>query len=372
MSGFIRRCAAAAVLGAGAMSAWAQNVPPPPATTAHVSADFSRVDEAAAEYLRKSGLPGAGVMVIEGGRVVYEKYYGSYDETTVVSLASASKWLSGAALVALQEKGKLDLDDKVSTYVKQFGADPAQPRAGITIRQCFNHTSGLPGEFLAAEAPRLTLEEAVAKIAGVELVSAPGSEFRYGGVSMRVAGRCAEVAAEKEWRDIFEETIAGPLKMDSTTYGRFEAMKNPNLAGGGRSTLRDYGRFMRMLLGGGELDGARVLSPEGVKELLRDETGGVPIARASVGRRAGNGKSSYGVGCWVDQKDAQGETITASSPGAFGFLPMINTEKGIAAVWMIEDRKRVRNTLKDLPDMAQVLKDALKVGMPSTAEPQAK
>ncbi len=332
---------------------------PAPQPNSEMVRDFARVDAAAREYIEKSGLPGAALMVIEGTRITHEKYYGSYDEQTVVSLASASKWLSGATMVALQDEGKLDLDDAVSKYVKEFGADPKASRAGITLRQCFNHTSGLPGDSLDVEGPRLTLEEAAAKIAGMRMRAEPGAQFAYGGVSMRLAGRCAEVAAEKSWREIFEEQIAAPLKLTSTKYGRLGLGKNPNLAGGASSTLRDYGRFMMMLVNGGELDGVRVLSEEGVRELLRDATGGVEIARASVGRRANGGKSSYGVGCWVDRKNAEGETITASSPGAFGFLPALNTERDIAVIWMIEDRARERNSRDDLPDMKKLLTETL-------------
>lgn len=322
--------------------------------------DFSAIDGAATQYLAKTGLPGAAVMVLDGGKVVYERYYGGYDATTVVSIASASKWISGATMVALQEAGKLDLDDPVGKYISEFASDPAHARAGITLRQCFNHTSALPANLRSADSPTITMREAGAAAGKAELSGRPGSAFRYGGVSMRVAGACAEVAAGKKWRELFDDAIGKPVGMSSTRWGRLELSQNPSPAGGASSTLRDYGRFLAMVLGRGEIDGVRVLSEAGVAELLRDQTGGVPIGRASVGRRGGDGKASYGVGCWVEGKDEQGETVTASSPGAFGFVPAVNMERGVGFIWMIEDKGRNRKKAKDLPDMVKVIRETIK------------
>ena len=102
-----------------------------------------------------------------------------------------------------------------------------------------------------------------------------------------------------------------------------------------------------------------------------------PIGRASVGRRAGDGKARYGVGCWVEGKDEAGETVTASSPGAFGFVPAVNMERGVGFVWMIEDKGRNRKKAKDLPDMAKVIRETIKAELdaemgatPTTAEPE--
>jgi CubicO group peptidase (beta-lactamase class C family) len=320
--------------------------------------DFSKVEEAARQTVEVLGLPGAGLMIIEGDTVIYEKYFGTYDKYTKVALASATKWLSGATMVALEERGKLDLDDSVAKYVPAFNHGD---HAKITLRQCFNHTSGLPGEAIQAERPRQSLEDAAAIIAKIDLKSAPGTEFMYGGLSMRLAGRCAEVAAGKPWRESFEELIARPLQMKETTYGRLE-LGSPNLGGGGQSTLPEYGRFVTMLLNDGMYGSVQVLSKESVKELIADKSGGVPIARRSAGWRSGKATSSYAVGCWVERKTEAGETITASSPGLFGFTPYINVEKKVGVIWMIEDREQQRKKQKGkLPDLRGAIGEAIGV-----------
>ena len=56
-------------------------------------------------------------------------------------------------------------------------------------------------------------------MAEVELVAEPGAEFRYGGLSMQVAGRIAEVVSGKSWAKLFEERITGPCEMPNTRYG---------------------------------------------------------------------------------------------------------------------------------------------------------
>jgi hypothetical protein len=62
----------------------------------------------------------------------------------------------------------------------------------------------------------------------------------------------------------------------------------------------------------------------------------------------------------VEGKDEQGETVTASSPGAFGFVPAVNMERGVGFIWMIEDKGRNRKKAKDLPDMVKVIRETIK------------
>lgn len=296
--------------------------------------DFSVLEPKIAAFLSESALPGAGLYLARDGVVLYEAYFGTYDETTTVALASATKWLSGATLVALVDREKLRLDDPASRYVPEL----VDAKASITVRQLFNHTSGFPAEFLPGSGPFTTLEEAARKLAEAPLESEPGCAFKYGGVSMQVGGRVAEVAGGKSWRVLFDECIAGPLGLEHTKYGKLGLSENPSIAGGGVSSLREYARFLQMLVDGGKHGEVQVLSPEAVELLLTDHIGSATGLRATRPRLAEG--SGYGVGCWVESKDAAGRTLVASSPGAFGFVPWIDREKNLVAVWMIEDRAR--------------------------------
>lgn len=296
--------------------------------------DFANVDESARAWLTASELPGAALLVVRDGTVVHEAYYGDYDAQTVVPIASASKWLAGALVLALVDRKELELDEPASNYVTEFTGD----KSAITVRQLFDHTSGLPSESGERGGPLSTLERAARDIARVKLVSPPGRVFRYGGDAMQVGGRVVEVAGSASWNELFREHIAQPLGLAHTQWGAFGRSRNPQIAGGASATLADYGRFVRMLLAGGELDGIRVLSESAVRELVTDRTGDAEIASVELTRRVGS--RGYGVGCWVERKNARGETTAASSPGAFGFWPCVDFEHRVAVVWMICDRKR--------------------------------
>jgi len=236
--------------------------------------------------------------------------------------------------MTLVDEGKLGLDDPVSKHLLKFTGRKGE----ITIRQLLSHTSGLPSQHPALRDPRITLEEAVDRIAEAPLVAEPGTEFLYGGVSMQVAGRIAEVVGGRSWRDLFRERIAGPCEMPDTRYGRLDANRNPQIAGGASSTLGDYRNFLTMILNRGEFKGRRVLSEAAIRQMERDQTRGAGSkATSPVRLRAG---TKYGLGEWLDRMDDAGQGIEISSPGAFGFRPWIDREHGLLGVLVVEVRDR--------------------------------
>ncbi|MGL4420209.1 MAG: serine hydrolase domain-containing protein, partial [Gemmataceae bacterium] len=256
----------------------------------------------------------------------------------IVPIASATTWLTAATLMTLVDDGKLKLDDPLKKHLPQFTGKKGE----ITLRQLLAHTSGLPSQYAPSEERGITLVEAVDRIAKVDLVADPGREFRYGGVSMQVAGRLAEVVSGKSWRELFEEKIAKPCAMPNTKYGRAGLNPNPQLAGGASSSLHDYRHFLEMLLHDGKYDGKQVLSKESVREMDKDQTRGAPFKMGSIGRRFDNSK--YGLGHWLDRQDAEGHGIEVSSPGAFGFRPWIDRDQQLIGVFLVrvEDKKALR------------------------------
>jgi len=105
----------------------------------------SKIDKLATDALSSSGVPSASVAVVKDGKIVYLKAYGSarLEPTTPAtsemrySIGSISKQFTAAAMLLLQEQGKLSLDDKVAKFV------PDLTRANeVTIRQLLSHTSG--------------------------------------------------------------------------------------------------------------------------------------------------------------------------------------------------------------------------------------
>ncbi len=93
--------------------------------------------------------PGAQVIVVRGGHLVYNRGFGLADletrapitDTTMFNICSVSKQFSAVALLKLAEEGKLSLDDNVAKYFPQFQAPFYQK---ITLRHLLSHTSGIP------------------------------------------------------------------------------------------------------------------------------------------------------------------------------------------------------------------------------------
>jgi CubicO group peptidase (beta-lactamase class C family) len=298
--------------------------------SAQVAPDFTEVTRYVDAGWPSLGLPGAALLIAKDGEVVYERYFGAYTPETVVPIASSSKWLSAAVIMTLVDEGKIDLDAKVSRYLPQFVGE----KADMTLRQMFSHTSGLV-DFPGAWNYGVTMGEYADRVAreGV-MAGPPGSGVRYASASMQVVGAIAEKVTGKPWNTLFIERIGKPCGMDSTTYALRPENRNPLLAGGARSSLRDYGRFLGMIAGKGVCGGRRILSEAAIREMQKDQTGALPLLRASNDRM---GRAShYGLGQWLDVQAPDGRTIQVSSPGAFGFRPWVNLDRAVYGVFMMQ------------------------------------
>lgn len=288
-------------------------------------ADLDSLDK-----ILQSALPslggGAALLLLEKDRTIYRKSFGNFRADQVLPIASATKWLSGAVIMSLVDEGKLSLDEPVARYLPEF----KDQKARISIRQLFAHTSGLPPEASCRNNRATTLEECVKTMARLSLQADPGTRFHYGGVSMHVGGRVAEVVTGKPWNDIFNEKIGLPLGLTQTDYHAYGPTQNPRPAGDARSTLDEYGKFLQMLLNRGSFQGTRVLSIEAVDQMHRDQTEGASISYSIFGDK-GHLDSSlpearYGVGVWLESGEA------LSSPGALGAYPWIDLRNNVAGL----------------------------------------
>ena len=128
---------------------------------AQEAADLDRkLTDKIAATLKQSGAPSASVAVVKDGKLVFVKAFGAATAETRYAVGSISKQFTAAALLLLQEQGKLSLDDKVSKYF------PALTRADdITIRQLLSHTSGYedyaPQDYIIPEWTRPTTPRAI-------------------------------------------------------------------------------------------------------------------------------------------------------------------------------------------------------------------
>ena len=296
--------------------------------------------------------------------MIYRKSFGSHTADKVVPIASASKWLSGAVIMSLVDEGKLSLDDKVSKYLPEFDEE----KSDITIRQLFSHTSGLPSEARCRNDKRTTLQRCANEIAAVSLAATPGEEFFYGGVSMHVGGRIAEVVSGKSWNDLFVERIATPLGMAQTDFFAYGPTGNPRPAGDAKSSADEYARFMQMLLQQGSFNGKQILSPSSVVEMHKDQTGAARIEYTIYENHRGLDPNlllaRYGMGMWREKFDMNsGQLQEVSSQGYFGFTPWIDVERNLAGVISVQSRfSRI------MPDYLELKKEIRRI-VPAAHEP---
>jgi autotransporter-associated beta strand protein len=297
--------------------------------------DFSPVTDPITEYLAsRPTIPGAGLLIADfEGDVIHEQYWGTYDRTTVVPIASASKWLSAGVIMSLFDQGTLDLDRPVGQTLTSFAGRP-NGKADMTVRQMFSHTSGLPGQTQWESSSTVTLQEAAAGIGQFTIMrSTPGVSFAYGGASMHVAGAVAEAVGGMGWADLFTTRIAGPLGMNVTDYLGVGTAANPRIAGGIRSSVGDIAEYLRMIGNHGLFDGQRILSADAVRIMLSDQTGGALATSVPSGIDNYRG---YGIGSWIERTNGAGQPVEFTSPGVFGTTPWINVEHGYYGVFLVD------------------------------------
>jgi D-alanyl-D-alanine carboxypeptidase len=201
------------------------------------SAGADAIDDYLLEVERKLKIPGMVLAVLEDGRisVLRTRGYASleYDVPTeagtVFELASLTKQFTAAAIMALVQAAKLELDDKlVDRLPERFRDAPLNHWQAITIRHLLTHTSGLPNRFewrpVAADGEKIWLlnydtEDLFQAAAQVKLVSEPGDTFRYSDAGYFLLGLVIEEASGGSYRNFLARTFFDKVGMRSTDIG---------------------------------------------------------------------------------------------------------------------------------------------------------
>ena len=197
-----------------------------PAARAAISdADLARsVDELFSRTYPASG-PGAAVLIKKDDQVVLRKGYGManvelgvpIEPGMVFDLASVSKQFTAAAILMLQERGKLSVDDDITKYL------PDYPTHGqkITIHHLLTHTSGIPEVTILPERrPRedMTVPQIIDLFKDKPLNFSPGENISYSNSGYILLGAIIEKASGKSYEDFIEQEIFNPLGMRQSRY----------------------------------------------------------------------------------------------------------------------------------------------------------
>ena len=185
------------------------------------------------DRLRRYGVPGASVAVIDGGRVAWARAYGaieaggaSVDTATLFQAGSISKAVTAVAALHLVERGALRLDEDVNLRLVSWKVPPSELTRvrPVTLRRLLSHGAGLnvpsfPG--YAADAPVPTLLQVLqgappANTPPVRVEIAPGTEWRYSGGGMSVVQQLIVDVSGHAFADVLQEAVFDRAGMTQT------------------------------------------------------------------------------------------------------------------------------------------------------------
>ena len=354
------------------------------------------IEEAVASGL----LAGAVTLVWHRGEVLQVNAIGHRDaeaglpmrRDTIFRIASMTKPVTVAAAMTLVQEGRIALSDPVDRWLPELAemrvlAEPTGPldctvpaRRPITIEDLMTHRSGLAyafsvtgpiGRAYAQLSLRQDADHWLAEVAGLPLVHQPGERLTYSHAT-EVLGIALSRIEGKPLHTVLDERILAPLgmadsgffisgdkrdraatmyRLDAREGLRHDAMgpipvREPRFCQGGASlvsTADDYLRFARMLLGGGEVDGVRVLSEESVRlmrtDRLTEEQKRQPFLGAPfwVGRGFGLNLSVVTDPSKSQRLFGPGGAGTFNWPGAYGTWWQADPANDLILIYLIQN-----------------------------------
>jgi len=289
------------------------------------------VDDLLGAAIERGDVPGVVAVVVDREGTLYEGAFGKRNLTTgepmtldtVCWIASMTKAITGACTMQMVEQGKLDLDAPADQWVPMLKEakvlegwdDEGRPKLrpptrSITLHQLLTHTAGFSYEFWSADVLRYQEVMGVPNVASGKIAALttpllfdPGERWEYG-ISIDFAGLAVEAVSGRKLSQYMQDHLLGPLGMNDTAFKirpdmrarlatvhargedgalapmEFELPQDAefDLGGGGLySTVRDYARFVRMVLNRGELDGVRVLDAETVDLMCQNAIGDLRV-----------------------------------------------------------------------------------------------
>jgi CubicO group peptidase (beta-lactamase class C family) len=307
-----------------------QTPPLPQARPESIGLSPSRLQKLSDAFKRevdKGTLPGATILVARKGQVGWFDAVGRQSpadsrpmaQDTIFRVFSMTKPIVSVGIMMLVEEGHLLLADPVAKFIPEF----ARQKVGVenngrleltdvqrpmTVQDLLRHTSGITydhtGNSLVQQlyqqsrlrSRKITNAEHAAMVAELPLICQPGAEWNYSR-STDILGRIIEVVSGKTLGAFLTERILAPLQMAETAFftGQenahrlaeafpndpwsgdpvqlFNMLEKPNMESGGGglvSTTMDYARFCAMLLGGGALDGTRIIGRKTLEFMASD------------------------------------------------------------------------------------------------------
>jgi D-alanyl-D-alanine carboxypeptidase len=204
-----------------------------------------KVDQVAQTALHETGVPSASVAIVENGQIVYTHGYGqarlepaeAATPAMRYSIGSISKQFTAAAILLLEQQGKLSIDDPVSKYL------PELTRASeVTIRMLLSHTSGYqdywPEDYLMPPMLEPTTSQHILDTWGKkELDFDPGAKWQYSNTNFVIAGRIVEMVSGEPLMQFLQQNVFKPLDMKEVWNSDAQKLDKPDAEGYTRYAL---------------------------------------------------------------------------------------------------------------------------------------
>jgi CubicO group peptidase (beta-lactamase class C family) len=177
------------------------------------------VDEFVANYIKRNGLPGASIVIVKDGKLVYEKGYGHdsegkpLTEESLMRIGSVAKSFTAFSVLQLVDEGKINLDDPVVKYLPELTMDDSRLQK-VTIRHLLSHTSGIPSPTIVP--PANTIKAGVERLHDWKLNLQPGEKYSYSNPNYWILARLVEVISGMEFPQYLKQKIFSPLGMEDT------------------------------------------------------------------------------------------------------------------------------------------------------------
>jgi D-alanyl-D-alanine carboxypeptidase len=182
--------------------------------------ETAKVDKIVADALSATQVPSASVAIVRDGKIVFAKAYGNQgpnlpapSSDAKYQIASISKQFTAAAMLLLEDEGKLSLDDTIGKYIPGVSGG-----ATVTIRQLLSHTAGLqdywPQDYSFAAMERPATPQLILDRWGKKpLDFTPGSQWQYSNTGYVVAGMIIEKVSGEKLLSFLDRRIFKPLGM---------------------------------------------------------------------------------------------------------------------------------------------------------------
>ncbi|HUA09456.1 MAG TPA: serine hydrolase domain-containing protein [Candidatus Acidoferrales bacterium] len=273
-----------------------------------------QIDDLGSRIVETKRSPGLAVGVVEDGRIVYAHGFGYADlakharfaPSTQTYVGSITKQFTAAALLLLQQDGKLKLEDPVTRYVPELTI-----AKGVTIRDLLDQTAGLPDELDLRgidqdRTKSVKLADLIAAMNKMTLVSVPGTQFKYNNFNYAIAALIVERVSGVPFSDYLQQHIFIPLLMNQTFLAGDNGI-SPDRAAGYTGSAGDFIATKpwdpAWLFGAGSL-------VTNVYDLAKWDIGMPLLLRVDAERdmftpSSASGATKYGLGWVIDERFGQ-------------------------------------------------------------------